>query len=84
MPYWQVTLYQPSEKPVTVTGAPLSTEATAAADAEAAGRKGLVLTCKERLIPYYSKFGYVNEGLSVSMHGNAVWYEMRRLCRIKQ
>jgi ribosomal protein S18 acetylase RimI-like enzyme len=56
----------------------------AAADAEAAGRKGLVLTCKERLIPYYSKFGYVNEGLSVSTHGNAVWYEMRRLCRIKQ
>lgn len=56
----------------------------AAADAEAAGRQGLVLTCKKRLLPYYTKFGYENEGLSASTHGNAVWYEMRRLCRKKQ
>lgn len=49
----------------------------AIADAKAQGRKGLVLTCKDRLIPYYSKFGFVNEGVSESVHGNAVWNQMR-------
>ena len=41
------------------------------------GRKGVVLTCKERLLPYYAKFGFVNEGVSASVHGNVVWYQMR-------
>lgn len=49
----------------------------AIADAKAQGRKGLVLTCKDRLIPYYAKFGFVNEGVSESIHGNAVWNQMR-------
>ena len=40
------------------------------------GRKGLILTCKDRLIGYYEKFGYVNMGLSQSVHGGAVWYDM--------
>lgn len=40
-------------------------------------RLGLVLTCKERLIPYYSKFGFLNEGISDSEHGGAKWYQMR-------
>ena len=46
-------------------------------DARAQGRKGLVLTCKDRLIPYYSKFGFVLEGVSESVHGNVVWNQMR-------
>ena len=46
-------------------------------DARAQGRKGLVLTCKDRLIPYYAKLGFVNEGISQSVHGNVVWYQMR-------
>ncbi len=46
-------------------------------DARAQGRKGLVLTCKERLIHYYAKFGFANEGMSESVHGGAVWYQMR-------
>ncbi|MBE5920480.1 MAG: GNAT family N-acetyltransferase [Pseudobutyrivibrio ruminis] len=46
-------------------------------DATNQGRKGLVLTCKEKLIPYYSKFGFVNEGISESVHGNVTWYQMR-------
>ena len=49
----------------------------AIADAKAQGRKGLVLTCKDRLIPYYAKFGFRNEGVSESVHGNAVWNQMR-------
>lgn len=40
------------------------------------GRKGLILTCKDRLIHYYEKFGYVNLGVSESVHGGAVWYDM--------
>ncbi len=47
------------------------------ADARSQGRSGVVLTCKDRLIPYYSKFGFKNEGLSKSVHGGAVWYDMR-------
>lgn len=47
------------------------------ADAKAQGRKGVVLTCKDRLIHYYAKFGFVNEGISQSVHGNVVWYQMR-------
>ena len=49
----------------------------AISDAKAQGRKGLVLTCKDRLIPYYAKFGFVNEGVSESVHGNEVWNQMR-------
>ena len=41
------------------------------------GRKGCVLTCKDKLIHYYAKFGFVNEGISQSVHGNVTWYQMR-------
>ena len=41
------------------------------------GRKGLVLTCKDKLLHYYGGFGFVNEGVSKSVHGNVVWYQMR-------
>ena len=49
----------------------------AIADARAQGRKGLVLTCKDRLVHYYAKFGFVSEGISGSTHGGVVWYQMR-------
>ena len=45
-------------------------------DAGKRGRKGLILTCKDRMIHYYEKFGYVNLGVSESVHGGAVWYDM--------
>lgn len=45
-------------------------------DAKKQGRKGCVLTCKEKLITFYEKFGYVNQGISKSVHGGAVWYDM--------
>ena len=47
------------------------------ADARAQGRRGLVLTCKDRLVHYYAKFGFVSEGVSASTHGGVVWYQMR-------
>ena len=47
-------------------------------DAKEQGRNGEVLTCKDRLIHYYEKFGFVNEGLTEkSTHGGAEWYQMR-------
>ena len=50
----------------------------AIADARQQGRKGLVLTCKDRLLAYYAKFGFVDEGVSEkSTHGNVQWHQMR-------
>ena len=46
-------------------------------DARAAGRKGLVLTCKDHMVHYYAKFGFVEEGMSGSTHGGAAWHQMR-------
>ena len=49
----------------------------AIADVKAEGRRGLILTCKEQKLHYYAKFGFVNQGVSVSEHGGAKWYQMR-------
>ena len=47
-------------------------------DAGARGRAGLVLTCKDHMVSYYARFGFVNEGISdKSGHGGAVWNQMR-------
>lgn len=46
------------------------------ADSKAKHRTGLTLTCKEHLIHYYEKFGFRNIGVSASVHGGAVWYDM--------
>lgn len=46
----------------------------------AAGRnmakESIILTCKEKLIPFYKQFGYVCTGVSASTHGGATWYDM--------
>ena len=39
--------------------------------------RDICASCKDALIPYYAKFGFVNEGVSESVHGNVVWYQMR-------
>ena len=47
-------------------------------DAREQGRKGVILTCKKEKIAYYSKFGFVDQGVSAeSTHGGAVWHQMR-------
>ena len=46
-------------------------------DARTQGRRGCILTCKEALIHYYEKFGYKNYGISKSVHGGVIWYDMR-------
>ncbi len=39
-------------------------------------RRGVTLTCLERKLKYYESFGFVNRGVSQSIHGGAVWYDM--------
>ena len=47
-------------------------------EAKEQGRKGVVLTCKDKLLPFYARLGFVNEGVTdKSTHGNAVWHQMR-------
>lgn len=49
----------------------------AISDAREQGRRGLVLTCKDHMIAYYARFGFIDEGISGSAHGGAVWHQMR-------
>lgn len=46
-------------------------------DARKQNRVGLVLTCKDKLVHYYAKFGFVNEGYTGSNHGGVKWNQMR-------
>ncbi len=46
-------------------------------EARKQGRKGLVLTCKDHMVHYYAKFGFLDEGISESEHGGVSWHEMR-------
>ena len=46
-------------------------------DAHEQERAGLVLACKAEMISWYSRLGFVSEGVSGSVHGGAVWYQMR-------
>ncbi|RUT33420.1 N-acetyltransferase [Paenibacillus zeisoli] len=39
-------------------------------------REGITLTCKQELISFYEKSGFVNHGLSESQHGGASWYNL--------
>lgn len=39
-------------------------------------KKGMILTCKKPLISFYEQFGYQCQGVSLSSHGNATWYDM--------
>lgn len=44
--------------------------------ARQSGMERVVLTCKKNLIPFYEQFGFVNRGVSQSVHGGVVWYDM--------
>lgn len=44
--------------------------------AKHAGRRRVILTCKSSLVHYYETFGYVNNGVSKSVHGGAQWFDM--------
>lgn len=42
------------------------------------GRKAVILTCKEHMIPFYESCGFTNHGVADSEHGGAVWYDMQQ------
>lgn len=39
-------------------------------------REAITLTCLSKLVPFYERNGYVNEGVSASTHANETWYNM--------
>lgn len=45
--------------------------------ARSENKESVVLTCLKALIPFYEQFGFENEGISHSEHGNVIWYQMR-------
>lgn len=44
--------------------------------AKRAGVGSMLLACKDGLVAYYQKFGFINKGVSSSVHGGAVWNDM--------
>lgn len=36
----------------------------------------MILACKEEKLGFYKRFGFCEEGISESSHGEAVWYDM--------
>ena len=47
-------------------------------EARSSGKLGLVLTCKEGLVPFYARLGFRDEGITAkSFHGGASWHQMR-------
>lgn len=44
--------------------------------AHAQHRKAITLTCLSKLVPFYERNGYVNEGVSASVHAGETWYNM--------
>ncbi|WP_019394542.1 GNAT family N-acetyltransferase [Priestia filamentosa] len=41
-------------------------------------RETVTLTCKEALISFYGKYGYINMGVADSAHSGVVWYNMSK------
>ncbi|SER66874.1 GNAT family N-acetyltransferase [Psychrobacillus sp. OK032] len=42
-------------------------------------REGITLTCKQELVSFYEKLGFVNHGVSESKHGGVSWYNLVKL-----
>ncbi|MEJ2045488.1 MAG: GNAT family N-acetyltransferase [Reinekea sp.] len=41
------------------------------------GKESIYLMCQRYLIPFYSGFGFVSQGVSESNHGDLTWHEMQ-------
>ncbi|MGG4491139.1 GNAT family N-acetyltransferase [Metabacillus idriensis] len=42
-------------------------------------RAGMTLTCKQELVSFYEKLGFVSHGVSESKHGGVCWYNLVKL-----
>ncbi|CAM3218874.1 GNAT family N-acetyltransferase [Lactiplantibacillus plajomi] len=49
------------------------------ADARAKGRLSMSLTCLERLVPFYERNGFVNQGVAESQHAGETWYNLEKV-----
>jgi ribosomal protein S18 acetylase RimI-like enzyme len=47
-------------------------------EARSKDRETITLTCKDHLIEFYEKHGFVNCGVSSSEHGGVMWYNMSK------
>jgi hypothetical protein len=45
-------------------------------DAKKLKKEKILLICKQELIGYYQRLGFVHLGESKSLHGGSVWHEM--------
>lgn len=48
-----------------------------AALAKQRGKEGVILTCKDHMVAYYERRGFVRYGMADSCHGGAKWHDMR-------
>lgn len=46
------------------------------AETDRRGMKGVVLTCKDHMMPFYDSLGFRWKGVSASTHGGAKWNDM--------
>ncbi len=85
--YQQADLHQPNGKYQTVMGLAVlpnhQNQGLATAllkhfifDSRQQRHEGMVLTCKQPLIGFYQKLGFVDHGISSSSHGGAKWHKM--------
>ncbi|WP_067724587.1 GNAT family N-acetyltransferase [Oceanobacillus damuensis] len=42
-------------------------------------REGITLTCKQELVSFYEKFGFISHGMSESKHAGVSWYNLVKL-----
>ncbi|MCM3782287.1 GNAT family N-acetyltransferase [Neobacillus mesonae] len=42
-------------------------------------REGMTLTCKQELVSFYERLGFINHGMSDSKHGGVSWYNLVKL-----
>lgn len=40
-------------------------------------RRGVILTCKDHMVHYYERYGFVNHGVADSSHGGEKWNDMK-------
>ncbi|MDD3615461.1 MAG: GNAT family N-acetyltransferase [Lachnospiraceae bacterium] len=45
--------------------------------ARAEGKTGVILTCKDHMVHYYTKAGFKDFGMADSTHGGQSWHDMR-------
>lgn len=47
--------------------------------ARQAGRTSMALTCLDRLVPFYERNGFINQGVAASSHAGETWYNLEKV-----